>query len=102
MSELPRSTPAPSAPEPRPSGPFVSGPSDQITGLWVVGTVTRGGPGPCYGLQTDDGRELALNGAAVGPLSEGERVRVLVRTTERPADCGPGEPMIVMDLKPAN
>lgn len=81
--------------------PVASGPSDRITGLWVLGTVTRGGSGPCYGLTTDDGRQLALSGKTLGPLTNGDRIRVLVQASERPIDCGPGEQFSATEVKRA-
>ena len=78
-------------------------PSDLLEGLWVLGTVTRGGSGPCYGLRTDDGTELALSGSTAGTLEPGDRIRALVRLpAERHViDCGPGEPRILMQVKRA-
>ncbi len=76
-----------------------TGPSDELTGLWVIGTVTRGGTGPCYGLATDDGRELALYANGAGSLIEGDRIRARVIVPVQPADCGSGEAMNLLEIK---
>jgi hypothetical protein len=77
----------------------ISPPSDLITGFWVLGTLTRSGPGTCYGLTVDDGRQLAVSGATIGGLSAGDRVKARVMATEQPIDCGPGEAVILLEVK---
>src|SRR5690349_7245222 len=53
-----------SVPTSRPSGPpREPTDNDKPTG-WIVGTVTAGGTGPCYGLVTDDGIKYALHSTA--------------------------------------
>ena len=83
-----------------PTGP-PRGPSDQIkkTNL-VVGTVTRGGSGPCYGLQTDDGTQYALYSAAGPTLTRGERVKVRTRPSRLRIDCGPGRFAEIAAIEP--
>ncbi|MDG4763373.1 hypothetical protein O7632_04510 [Solwaraspora sp. WMMD406] len=75
---------------PRPRTPPKT-PSDLITGDWLVGTVTRGGSGPCYGLITDDGVEHALYGTDSAELVEHTRIRVRVAPLELRISCGPGQ-----------
>jgi hypothetical protein len=74
----------------RPTGPPRE-PTDQLkkTDI-VVGTVTRGGSGPCYGLQTDDGVDYALYSAGGQQLTRGTRVKVQTRPTRLRIDCGAG------------
>jgi hypothetical protein len=67
------------------------GPTDAIkkTDI-VVGTVTRGGSGPCYGVQTDDGVQYALYSAKGESLVRGTRVKVRTKPTRLRIDCGAG------------
>ncbi|MFY1635657.1 hypothetical protein ACN27F_20680 [Solwaraspora sp. WMMB335] len=74
---------------PRPSTPPKT-PSDLITGDWLVGTVTRGGTGPCYGLITDDGVEHALHSTDGTELTRHTRIRVKVAPLRIRIHCGPG------------
>ncbi|MFV2012411.1 MULTISPECIES: hypothetical protein [unclassified Micromonospora] len=75
---------------PRPGTPPKT-PSDLITGDWLVGTVTRGGTGPCYGLVTDDGTEHALYGDDGTTLTQHTRIRVKVAPLRIRIHCGPGQ-----------
>jgi hypothetical protein len=79
-----------SLPTSRPSGP-PSEPTDndKLTG-WIVGTVTAGGAGPCYGLVTDDGVTYALHSTAGIRLEKGARVRVKGTPAKIRIHCGPG------------
>jgi len=63
--------------------------NDKPTG-WIVGTVTAGGTGPCYGLVTDDGTRYALHSTAGARLDKGARVRVEGTPAKIRIDCGPG------------
>ena len=88
------SSPAPSSPQipvdRRPSGP-PKDPTDQIKKTdWVVGTVTAGGSGPCYGLETDDGTRYALHATDGTKLIKGTRMRVRTQATKLRIYCGPG------------
>jgi len=84
----------------RPSGP-PKGPSDQIKKTsWVVGTVTRGGTGPCYGLVTDDGVEYALHSTAGTNLARGSRMRINTATAKFRISCGSGRPFEMIDAQP--
>jgi hypothetical protein len=84
----------------RPSAP-PRGPSDQIkkTNL-VVGTVTRGGSGPCYGLSTDDGKAYALHGTDGRQLVKGTRVRVQTKPSLLRIDCGTGKLVEIVTIEP--
>jgi hypothetical protein len=73
----------------RPGGPPKT-PSDMFTGTAVVGTVTAGGSGPCYGLVTDDGVEYALHSNAGTTLIRGTRIRIQTAPLNLKIDCGPG------------
>ncbi|MFV2088784.1 hypothetical protein [Micromonospora sp. LOL_021] len=75
---------------PRPGTPPKT-PSDLITGDWLVGTVTRGGTGPCYGLVTDDGTEHALYGDDGTALTLHTRIRAKVAPLRIRIHCGPGQ-----------
>jgi hypothetical protein len=75
----------------RPSAPPL-GPTDAIKKTtWVVGTVTTGGKGPCYGLVTDDGKQYALHTTDGTTLTKGTRVKVNTATSKLKIDCGPGK-----------
>jgi len=67
-------------------------PTDQLKPIgWVVGTVTSGGSGPCYGLTTDDGTQYALYSTAGTALVKGARVRVRIKPALVRIYCGPGK-----------
>ena len=72
-----------------PSGPPKS-PTDQQP-EWIAGRVTRGGSGPCYGLETDDGTQYALYNAEGITLEMGAVVRVRVEPLLVKIDCGSGQ-----------
>jgi hypothetical protein len=97
-------SPAPTDPVPPPDSPTPAalptltratappnGPTDNLkkTDL-VVGTVTRGGSGPCYGVQTDDGTQYALYSGNGESLVRGTRVKVRTKPTRLRIDCGAG------------
>jgi hypothetical protein len=86
-------TPTEKAQRPTPSVPPgpPRDPTDQIkkTDI-VVGTITRGGSGPCYGLQTDDGTEYALYSNRGRELTHGSRVRLRVKPSLLRIFCGSG------------
>jgi hypothetical protein len=77
------------------------GPTDAIkkTDI-VVGTVTRGGSGPCYGVQTDDGTQYALYSAKGESLVRGTRVKVRTKPTRLRIDCGAGRFLEMTALEP--
>jgi hypothetical protein len=63
-------------------------PSDLQASDQVAGTVTAGGSGPCYTLETDDGKQYALYREAGPQLARGAIVRVWFEPAAN--DCGPG------------
>jgi hypothetical protein len=67
---------------------------------WVVGMVTRGGTGPCYGLISDEGNRYALYNAEGITLKDKARVRVKVETTLLKIYCGPGDLMAMTAAEP--
>ena len=73
-----------------PTGP-PSTPSDQQPTGWIAGRVTRGGSGPCYGLETDDGVQYAMYNADGITLETGAVVRVRVEPLRLFIYCGPGQ-----------
>ena len=78
-----------------------SGPTDLIKNTnVVVGTVTRGGTGPCYGLVTDDGVPYALYEAKERDLTIGTRIEVHTTPSRLRIDCGPGQLVEVTALQP--
>ena len=83
-----------------PTGP-PSRPTDDIE--WsevVVGTINRGGEGPCYGLVTDDGIQYALHEAKGRTLTRGMRVRVAATASRLDIACGTGTLIEVKTLTP--
>lgn len=91
-SALPALTP-PSAPP--------SEPTDDIKPTEViVGTVTRGGPGPCYGLITDEGVQYALYEDKGRTLTKGIRITIDARASRLRIDCGAGTLVEVKTLTP--
>jgi hypothetical protein len=76
-------------------------PTDEITGVWPTGTVTRGGSGPCYGFRDEGGRQYALYSNRKFELREGKRGRVRVATLALRIYCGPGEHMRAYEVEPA-
>jgi hypothetical protein len=72
-----------------PSGPPKE-PTDVVGSRWETGVVTVGGTGPCYGMLTDGGVELALYSETGATLTGGDAVRVNVSPAAFTADCGPG------------
>jgi hypothetical protein len=76
-------------------------PTDEIRGVWLTGTVTRGGSGPCYGFRDEGGHQYALYSNRELDLPEGTRVRVRVAALELRIHCGPGEHLRVYEVQPA-
>jgi hypothetical protein len=57
----------------------------------IGGFVTRGGAGPCYTVETDDGVTHTLYGPGAGTFPTGSRVRARVAPlADQVTDCGPG------------
>ncbi|GID95490.1 hypothetical protein Adi01nite_49020 [Amorphoplanes digitatis] len=82
---------APLPTQPRPTAP-PSEPTDafQQNDL-IVGTVNRGGSGPCYGLITDDGKQFALYENRGRELVKGTRIQVRAEPSLLRIDCGTGD-----------
>jgi hypothetical protein len=84
---------APSAPP--------SEPTDDIkASTIIVGTVNRGGSGPCYGLVTDDGVQYALYEAKGRTLTKGIRITVDAVPSRLLIACGTGTLVEVTTLTP--
>jgi hypothetical protein len=66
----------------------------------VVGVVTRGGSGPCYGLQTDDGTEYALYSRNALTLTRGSYVKAHTKPATVRIFCGPGRFLEITKLEP--
>lgn len=73
--------------------------NDKPTG-WIVGTVTTGGTGPCYGLVTDDGTQYALHSIVGTRLDKGARVRIQGTPAKIRIDCGPGRLLEMTSAEP--
>ncbi len=84
----------------RPTAP-PSEPTDDIkpTGI-LVGTVNRGGKGPCYGLVTDDGVQYALYEDKGRSLKPGVRIEVDATPSRLRIHCGAGTLVEVKTLTP--
>ena len=88
---------------PTPAGPTAppSEPTDDTKATTnIVGTVNRGGAGPCYGLVTDDGVQYALYEANGRALRTGVRITVDAVPSRLRIDCGTGIPVEVRALTP--
>jgi hypothetical protein len=80
MTTQPPTTGLPSTPsDPRP-------PKDVL-----VGQVTRGGSGPCYGMVTDDGKEYAFYSTEGVTLDKGDTVKIQYEPLRLKIYCGAGE-----------
>jgi hypothetical protein len=88
-------------PAPAPASTPPSDPTDEIKPTEVVvGTVNRGGTGPCYGLVTDDGVQYALYEDKGRALTTGLRIEAATAPTKLRIDCGAGTLVEVKALKP--
>jgi hypothetical protein len=59
----------------------------------VAGLVVRGGSGPCYGVEDDDGRLYAVYSPSAGTLARGTPVVVKTAPPPMDMDCGEGVPV---------
>jgi len=66
----------------------------------VVGTVTAGGSGPCYGLVTDNGKQYALHSTAGTTLKKGTRLRVRTKPADARVSCGAGKQVEMLAVEP--
>jgi hypothetical protein len=90
-SDRPTSSIPPAAPE-SPSQPPTT-PSDPSPRDLIAGRVVRGGSGPCYGVETDDGTLYAVHSGTHEDLAVGTTVRVKISATPSGVDCGAGRPV---------
>lgn len=88
--------PTPARPTAPPSDPT----DDTKATTSIVGTVNRGGTGPCYGLVTDDGVQYALYEAKGRALRTGVRITVDAAPSRLRIDCGTGILVEVKALTP--
>ncbi|MEU4712322.1 hypothetical protein AB0F73_01425 [Micromonospora purpureochromogenes] len=107
----PSGTPAPPADRPtplsatelptlRPPSGLPKKPTDNRRTDVVAGRINRGGPGPCYGLVTDDGRQYALHGSGMGSFAAGTTVLVTIGPADPAHDCGPGDAATIVKIEP--
>ena len=101
----PRDSPAPTDPAALPTVTRATAPPDGPTDAIkktdiVVGIVTRGGSGPCYGLQTDDGTQYALYSRNALPLTRGSYAKVRTKPATVRIFCGPGRFLEITALEP--
>jgi hypothetical protein len=82
-----------------PSASTTTPPSDPQPVDVVAGRVVRGGSGPCYGVETDDGRLYAVYGTDAGELAVGTTVRVKIGPPTAGVDCGEGEPVTALGVE---
>jgi len=68
-------------------------PSDLSPVDILVGRVVRGGAGPCYGVETDDGVVYAVHSVAGGTLAPGTTVRIHTAPARGGVNCGAGRPI---------
>jgi hypothetical protein len=83
----PTATASPSRPDGRRAAPINSAPAP-----WIQGTVTRGGPGPCYGFTATNGVAYAVYSPTRVNLTAGQRVRARLTPGRTPVNCGSGKP----------
>ena len=86
-------------PTARPPSPPPPTPTDIVPPEWLVGTVTKGGTGPCYGIRTDDGKLYALYGGSGVALDLGIKVRVRVEPLKLKIYCGPGQHVAILEIE---
>ena len=87
--------PPPTLPEPQ-KKPVE--PTDRVPTGVIVGRIVRGGSGPCYGLEADDGRVYAIYRGSGVTLEEGSYARVSFEPPGRAIDCGEGEPVAAVEI----
>ncbi len=89
-TDPPTSRPPPSPP-PTPSG--------VVPPEWIVGTVTKGGTGPCYGMRPDEGKLYALYGGGGVALEVCSKVRMRVEPLKLKIYCGPGQHVAILEIE---
>jgi hypothetical protein len=75
-----------------PSGPPKS-PTDPRPRDVVVGRVVSDSSGPCYSVETDDGKLYAVHSTTTGELAAGTTVRITTGPAPAGVDCGKGAPV---------
>jgi hypothetical protein len=111
----PVAAPSPSAPPSAPGdlpssnvnppGTNPDGPPAGYTDLekrpgWVVGVITRGGSGPCYGLAAEDGKTYAMHSTEGITLTRNTHVRVRVIPSRLRISCGEGQQVLLQAVEP--
>jgi hypothetical protein len=79
-----------------------SRPLNDLRPSWVVGVVTRGGSGPCYGLKGEDGVDYAVYSAKSQKLTKGQRIRTKLTAGPTPQSCGSGKAVTMGGLQLAD
>jgi hypothetical protein len=74
-------------------------PSDPFPADLLVGIVTKGGSGPCYEMETNDGILYALYGGDGVTLSRGDTIRVKIKPLLVKIYCGPGRHVAIVNLE---
>lgn len=74
-------------------------PTDLLPTDILVGTITRGGTGPCYTMETNDGVPYALYGGDGVSLSKGDTVRVTFEPLRLKIYCGEGQHVAIVKLE---
>ena len=74
-------------------------PLNDLRPSWVVGTVTRGGSGPCYGVKGEDGVNYAVYSATSHKLTKGQRIRTKLTLGPTPKSCGSGKAVTMGGLQ---
>ncbi len=106
-SIVPSTSASPTLPYEGRSAPLSAGPprypTDDIKNTTVVvGVVTRGGLGPCFGVQTDDGVEYALHSGLHLTLTRGQYVRLQTSESTVRVDCGSGRFREISAVEPVS
>lgn len=106
-SATPVTSASPTLPYEGRSGPLSASPprypTDNIKKTSVVvGVVTRGGSGPCFGVQTDDGVEYALYSGLHLTLTRGQYVRLRTEPSDLRIDCGSGRFRAITAVEPVS
>lgn len=96
LSNLPPPTLGPPSP---PAPGKVSPPSDPQPVDIVVGRVVRGGSGPCYGVENDDGMLYAVYSPDAGDLAVGTTVMVKTKPLLLKIYCGEGQHVAAVSVE---
>jgi hypothetical protein len=77
----------------------VSPPSDPQPVDMLVGRVVRGGGGPCYGVENDNGELYAVYSTDAGDLAVGTSVRVKTKPLLLKIYCGEGKHVAAVSVE---